>query len=199
MAACRELDSDAEPGLDDADSAASHGDQSGRGHAPSDPKHGSGRPRKSDPRPDSRSAILEAVLDAKLAGRQEVLRGLPDTMGEIFVAWSRANLADPSFFKLIMREALEHRGPEPVRKEDRQTYYRAQIEMVRELQDSGKLPAGLEPKYLFLALLAVVTLPALLPQIAALVSDEATDDKAFRDGWHRFLRGFADRLSAPNQ
>ena len=200
-----------------------------------------GRPRKSDPRPDSRSAILEAaaeefaergvdgtrmehvaaragfnkalvykhfgsreglfeaVLDAKLAGRQEVLRRLPDTMGEIFVAWSRANLADPSFFKLIMREALEHRGPEPVRKEDRQAYYRAQIEMVRELQDSGKLPAGLEPKYLFLALLAVVTLPALLPQIAALVSDEATDDKAFRDGWHRFLRGFADRLSAPNQ
>ena len=200
-----------------------------------------GRPRKSDPRPDSRSAILEAateefaehgfdgtriehvadragfnkalvykhfvsreglfeaVLDALFAKRQAVLRRLPKTVDEVLVAWSRANLADPSFCKLIMREALEHRGTEPVRMEDRHDYYQAQIDMVRDLQKTGALPEGLEPKYLFLALLAVVTLPAFLPQITYLVTDEATDNEAFSEGWHRFLRGFADQLTTQNQ
>jgi len=200
-----------------------------------------GRPRKSDRRPDSRTAILaaaaeefaergydgtrmehvadragfnkalvykhfanreglfEAVLDAQFAKRQEVLQRLPEGLGDILVAWSRTNFADPAFCKLIMREALEHRGDETVRAAERRDYYRGQIDQVRELQDSGVLPAGLEPKYLFLALLAVVTLPALLPQITDLVTEEATDNDMFTDGWHGFLRDFADRLSAPGQ
>ena len=197
-----------------------------------------GRPRKSDLRPDSRSAILgaaaeefaergydgtrmehvadragfnkalvykhfvnreglfEAVLDALFAKRQDVLRQLPDGVDDILVAWSRANFADPAFCKLIMREALEHRGDEPVRAAERRDYYRGQIDRVRALQDSGALPAGLEPKYLFLAILAVVTLPALLPQISDLVTDEATTSDAFSDGWTQFLCEFAIQLSA---
>jgi AcrR family transcriptional regulator len=198
-----------------------------------------GRPRKSDRRPDSRSAILaaaaeefaergydgtrmehvadragfnkalvykhfasreglfEAVLDALFAKRQEIRRQLPENVGDILVAWSRANFADPAFCKLIMREALEHRGDEPVRAAERRAYYRGQIDQVRGLQNAESLPAGLEPKYLFLALLAVVTLPALLPQISDLVTDEDPDSEAFSDGWHRFLRDFAERMSGP--
>ncbi len=199
-----------------------------------------GRPPKSDARPDSRSAILEAaavefaehgfdgtrmehvaeragfnkslvykhftsrerlfeaVLDAQFSKRQSILHQLPEKLGERLVTWSRANLEDPSFGKLIMREALEHRGPEPIRAEDRRAYYRQQIDIIRDFQKTGALPRELEPGYLFLALLAVVTLPAFLPQITALATGDEPDSEAFQDGWHRFLRGFADSLVRHN-
>lgn len=143
-----------------------------------------------------REGLFKAVLDAQFAQRRAFLRQLPETLGETLVWWSQANLKDPSFGKLIMREALDYRGAQPVRAEERRAYYQRQIDMVAGLQKKGVLPPHLEPKYLFLALLAVVSLPAFLPQIAALVTGDGPDSAAIRDGWHRFLRGFADSLGA---
>ena len=139
-----------------------------------------------------REGLFEAVLDAAFAGRSKLLKAMPDSLADILVMWSAANRAEPGFVKLMMREALNPGSGGAVRQEERRAYYAAQIAMVERLQGHGHLPPELEPKYLFLALLAIVTLPAMLPQITELVTEEPPGS----DGWHAFLRAFAAGLGA---
>lgn len=145
-----------------------------------------------------RQGLFEAVLEAAIAGRRVVLEHEPKDIGDAMTAWSDAAFAAPGYGKLLMREAMEHVGDAPVHADQRAAYYARQIAGVAQAQSLGRLPAGVEPRFLFLALMSIVTLPSLLPQVTAMVAGEDPSDAAFHKGWHRFLTDFAAALaSAP--
>lgn len=144
-----------------------------------------------------RQALFEAVLEAAFSSRRAVLDRQPRELGLAMAAWSEAAFAAPAYGKLIMREALEHAGDEPVLAKERRQYYAEQIDGVAQAQALGRLPSGLDPKHLFLALMSVVCLPAFLPGIAELATGENPGGEAFQAEWRAFLQGFAARLGAP--
>lgn len=94
--------------------------------------------------------------------------------------------------RLILREALQDKGDEPVEAAARSACYVRQVAMVQVLQKSGDLDKRLDPLMLFLALLAVTVGPAQLPQIARLVGPAI--EKAFTKRWESFLGVPADKL-----
>ncbi len=144
-----------------------------------------------------KAQLFQAVLEAAFAGRKAVLERQPSGLGDAMAAWSDAAFAAPDYGRLVLREALERTAAEPALADERRRYYAEQIGGVAEAQARGRLPADLDPKYLFLALMSVVCLPAFLPNVTSLVSDADPKSAAFQDDWRDFLRGFAKTLGAP--
>ena len=58
----------------------------------------------------------------------------------------------------------------------------------------GRLPDDVDPRFLFLALMSVVCLPAFLPQVTALATGREVTTGAFQEEWRAFLNAFAATL-----
>ena len=97
--------------------------------------------------------------------------------------------------RLILREALADTGEEPVDAEYRAEYYARQISMLRDWQADGVISPALDVEMLFLALLAVITLPAMLPQVVRLATGLAPGSEAFDARWDAFLDGLAASIA----
>ena len=64
--------------------------------------------------------------------------------------------------------------------------------MLRDWQADGEIAPDLDVEMLFLALLAVIMLPAMLPQVVRLATGLAPGSDAFDTRWN----GFLDELAA---
>lgn len=146
-----------------------------------------------------KAQLFQEVLERAFAERRDVLARQPRRLGDMLAGWSDAAFAAPAYGKLLMREALDYRADEPVLAEARAAYYREQIAGVAKAQALGRLPADLPSKYLFLALLSIVCLPAFLPNVAALATGEDPAGDRFQAEWREFLGAFAAHLGAPPQ
>lgn len=144
-----------------------------------------------------RDGLFNAALERRFSGRRNLLDALPDELDEMLVFWAEQSRKDPTFMKMVMREALEFRGKTPAHAAFRRRYYQTQIDMLRGLQAQGKLREELDPEMLFIALLAVVTLTSALPQIVTLATGLQPEGRRFRTRWHRFLRSLGRALGPP--
>lgn len=142
-----------------------------------------------------RDTLVREALRDRLARRTSVLDALPETAADALAHWTTQTLSDPIFVRLILREALAYSGGEPVESEYRAAYYARQIDMVREQQARGALRAELDPEMLFLALLAVIAIPALLPQVVKLATGLDPASAVFEARWRGFLDGLATSLA----
>ena len=61
-----------------------------------------------------RVALLQAARRRRFAQRETLLDRLPASLGAMLRWWTRQQQADPHFMRLILREALQDDGGEPV-------------------------------------------------------------------------------------
>ena len=141
-----------------------------------------------------RETLFREALKRRFSQRAGILDKLPQTLPEIFRWWSQQAASDPNFMRMILREALELREKEPVHAEFRREYYRRQIEILKSFQMKKRIGAEFDPEMLFLALLSVVTLTSVLPQIVQLATGLRPEDKKFQRRWKAFLDTFAAHL-----
>lgn len=141
-----------------------------------------------------RETLFREALKRRFSQRAGLLDKLPQTLPEIFRWWSQQAASDPNFMRMILREALELREKEPVHAEFRREYYRRQIEILKSFQMKKRIGAEFDPEMLFLALLSVVTLTSVLPQIVQLATGLRPEDKKFQRRWKAFLDTFAAHL-----
>lgn len=145
-----------------------------------------------------RETLVREALRAQFAARSAVLDVLPETLGDALSHWTRRTLDDPVFVRLILREALADTGEEPVDADYRTDYYTRQISMLRDWQADGAIAPELDVEMLFLALLAVITLPAMLPQVVRLATGLAPGSDAFDTRWNGFLDELAASIAVSN-
>ncbi len=141
-----------------------------------------------------RDSLFQAALQRQFETRDEMLPAAPDNFVDVLSWWSANNQKNPVFMRMILREALENTGERPVQAEAREAYYQSQIEVIEAQQVKGQVANGLDPKYLFLALLGVSILPTALPQICQLVTGVDTNSKEFEKDWSAFLSDFSRQL-----
>lgn len=143
----------------------------------------------------NRESLFQAALKRKFTQREELLAALPKQLGELLVWWSEKTRNDPLFMRMILREAIEDTGSEPVASAERSEYYQKQVDMLKVYQANGQLPAALDPQYLFLALLSITVLPTALPQVCRLVTGLESESFAFTQQWNQFMNGFSEHLA----
>lgn len=143
----------------------------------------------------NREQLFEAALRHQFSRREEGLKSLPSDFGETLYWWHTQNRENPTFLRMILREALEASGDTVVEAEGRRAYYQKQIALLEQYQEQGKLPGELPAPQLFLSLLAITILPTALPQIAELATGQPPESQAFEKQWKSFLHGFSQVLA----
>lgn len=141
-----------------------------------------------------REKLFAEALRHQFSKRQALLDRLPAGLDELLVWWTKITQRDPVFVKLMLREAFEYDGDIPVEAGSRTKYYRQQISLLRDLQDAGVIDEKLDKDMLFLALLSIIALPSLLPQVVWLVCGHDATSPEFGQRWSTFLESFALQL-----
>ncbi len=141
-----------------------------------------------------RKGLFHEALRAQFARRAELLDEVPREFGEILSWWTSRTLDDPPFIRMILRESLDYAGGEPIESAARSQYCRRQLEMLDALRSRGVVDEAFDKELLLLALLSVVILPAIMPQVVLLVTGEEARSDAFRQRWDRFLEQLANVL-----
>ena len=118
-----------------------------------------------------RETLFVEAFRHQLAKRLSILGELPEGLAAMLQHWTEQTLNDRAFVRLIIREAMDYDGGTQLESEARRSYYATQISMVRELQKRGVVDGEFDAAMLFLALLSLIMLPALLPQIVFLASE----------------------------
>jgi len=143
-----------------------------------------------------RDGLFLAAMRDTFASRERLLDDPPETLGDTMRAWADRFRNDKVFLRMILREAIEADAARPVEKKLREGYYARQIEQIRAFQRSGQLPRGAPPEHLFLALLGLLAVPFLLPQITRLTTGSSPHGVAFTSDWARTLAAIAGALGS---
>lgn len=112
-----------------------------------------------------RELLFRAAMQAQFARRSSLLDRVPAELGSILAWWTEETRRDPTFVRMILRESLDYAGGDPVESAARTAYYERQLEMLEALEERGEIDGTFDREMLFLALLAVVVLPAIMPQV----------------------------------
>ncbi len=144
-----------------------------------------------------RENLFREALREQFSRRSGLLDQAPTSFDELLPWWTAVTLRDPTFVRMILRESLDYRGGEPVESEARSRYYERQKGMLKEFQRSGAVDPAYDPELLFLALLAVVVAPAILPQVVRLVAGIDPEDPEFTSRWNALLGRLARALAPP--
>lgn len=142
-----------------------------------------------------RDNLFREALKSQFEHRAALLDTLPQTLPELLDWWSRATLRDERFVRMILRESLDYAGGEPVESGSREEYYRRQVAMIDAMKAEGRIAKDFDAQVLFLALLGVISLPAVMPQIASLVTGLEVDSPEFLARWRTGMETLASRLA----
>lgn len=137
----------------------------------------------------SKDGLYEAVLRRRLAGRREVFDSLPATAEARLPARMAEALADPTYIRLLMWEALAA-GPEGE--------VVAEAERAEALAELAERMGGddLDGAHLTLVELGVTVAAAVFPQLARMLTGRATDDPEFAADHARVVAEVGRRLDA---
>jgi len=98
--------------------------------------------------------LFEAVLRHKVEQRVDLAHRLPDELAAILEFWFEQSLRDPSYLRLLIREALDDTGEEIVEEASRRAYYREHTDAIASFQEAGRLSNAHDPAHLNLAMTA---------------------------------------------
>lgn len=133
----------------------------------------------------SRSNAIAVAWREVLSERIRLYDREPKAVDEALKHWLIANLGDVSFFRLLAEEASL--SGEPLLATERADYYRRQVETLANRFESS------DPDMTFLALLSLVSLPFVLPQVFKLVTTESLDESSMT----RYHKALTELLGLP--
>jgi AcrR family transcriptional regulator len=142
-----------------------------------------------------RERLFREALQAQFSKRSALLDKVPADLGDTLVWWSAATRKDSAFVRMILRESLDYTGEEPVDSLARAAYYARQKGTLDALREDGAIDDGLDSEMLFLALLAVISLPSIMPQVVRLVTGKPAESRVFTRRWEAFLQRLAELLA----
>ncbi|MEZ0066616.1 EmrB/QacA subfamily drug resistance transporter [Streptacidiphilus sp. MAP12-20] len=128
--------------------------------------------------------LLARVRSQRL-GRAEQA---PEPLGEFLpFHYREQEAADAPWFRYLQREALAY-GDRPVPREaEREPVIQAQIAEIARRQAAGHLPPDIDPALFRLLCFAMVSYPALLPQVTRMATGLSPHDPEFVRRWEAFI------------
>ncbi|MGW0246577.1 TetR/AcrR family transcriptional regulator [Nocardia goodfellowii] len=102
-------------------------------------------------------------------------------------------------YRYWLWEAVEGSSQEEIaRHAERREHYAKKLEQIRKSQLKGEIDPNLDPRFLHLGLVALVSFPHMTPQIASLVTGMDPDDPEFKEGQQAFVEHVMRALAPPS-
>jgi TetR/AcrR family transcriptional regulator len=151
---------------------------------------------------DGKAGLYQAVL-ARWREITEVVPRADEGIDETVAGFVRSTGGNRSFARLLAWEALgdapapgEH--PDVVRQEDQRTaFLRENVANLRRRQETGELPADVDPGHLLLALFAMASAPTVLPQIVRRILGADPDSPEFQAEYAQQVARLTRHLATP--
>lgn len=142
----------------------------------------------------NKSGLYEAVAMKALTARQPNFATSQAEIGE-----GLARLLDEvpgrrAWWRLMLWEALEGGDGPVVGEAQRSAGMARNVEEVAHAQRHGFLDPGFPPRLLLLALIGLILVPFLVPQVARLVTGMSPYDATFRREYRELLERLLERL-----
>jgi len=139
----------------------------------------------------SKEKLYDTVLEAALqqiraATPLEIAEG--ENVGEFVRRVFEFHRRDPSLMRIFMWESLEMGSRDLVADTERRAFYRARVQ---DMEAQLGLAGIGEARWMFLTLVGIAGWPAVMPNLAHLISDGATDEPEGMDALGEFLTRFA--------
>lgn len=143
-----------------------------------------------------KEALFAAVLRSRMTELAEAVVLRPDRVGEFVGDLFDFMTANPDVLRLVSQEAL-HLAPDAVPDfAERRDHYAEKTRAVAEAQAAGTVDSALEPSFVVLSLMGLVSWFVAAPQITRLVLDEP-DGADLRRRYRAHLVEVARRMLAP--
>jgi TetR/AcrR family transcriptional regulator len=102
-------------------------------------------------------------------------------------------------YRYWLWEAVEGSSPEELsRRDDRRGHYTKRVDQIRRAQRDGEIDPDVDARFLHLAMVALISFPQMVPQIAALITGLERDDPEFKEGQQAFVEHLLRALSPPS-
>ncbi|RIX28573.1 TetR family transcriptional regulator [Amnibacterium setariae] len=143
-----------------------------------------------------KEALFAAVLRSRMTELAEAVVLRPDRVGEFVGDLFDFMTANPDVLRLVSQEAL-HLPPDAVPDfAERRDHYAGKTRAVAEAQAAGLVDPALEPSFVVLSLMGLVSWFVAAPQITRLVLDEP-DGADLRRRYRQHLVEVARRMLTP--
>ena len=139
----------------------------------------------------SKKSLLQAVLDSIFQQRKGALESEFSGISDLLDAYLNAYSSDPERVRLLLWETLQS-SPKSVGQlpnyEERKTAIEQRIETLAKLQQSGLLPQTLDPKFLYLTLVALTIFPMTFPQTVFFTTGFQAESEDFQHQYRDYLQ-----------
>lgn len=117
----------------------------------------------------NKEQLFSSVLQARLTDLAESVeldsQHVPDYIGDLFDFMT----SNPDVLRLVQHETTHFAVPDVPHREPRATHYTDKVEAVRTAQRTGSVDSGLDPAFVVMSLISLVSWFVAAPQISDLV------------------------------
>ncbi len=146
----------------------------------------------------SKDGLFRALLAHRLADRAARMREAGErTPTDRVLARAEHFAKDRVHVRLLMWEALEAEPRRTVELQERRDIYEAMIDEVRRDQETGLVPADVDPAEWALTEVAVAMFPVAFPQITKMMTGRSPADPSFTTDRAAFLTRYQSLMSRP--
>lgn len=139
----------------------------------------------------SKKALLNEVLSQHLQTREAQVPPRYEDVRDLLLGYFDSYAADPARVRLLLWEALEVQLPEDAAEltntAGRQRVVKRRVALIADLQKRGLIPAGLDPKMLYLAFVALSIYPMTFPPAVFVTTGADAASPAFHRKYRKFL------------
>ena len=152
---------------------------------------------------DSKRVLHSVVMEHVTAEALDVIK---EDSGESYLK-SVLGILDASFSRIRNRlyrywlwEAVEGSSPDELaRRDERQVHYAHRVAQIRRAQRDGEIDPDIDARFLHLAIVALISFPQMVPQIAGLITGMEHDDPEFREGQQALIEHLLRALAPPSR
>ena len=141
-----------------------------------------------------KEGLFKAALRRKLDERIRMLPDSPLVLADVMYSYFSETLKDRDYIRMIIGEALCHDANAVIDEDWRYEYYRKHTELVEQAQEQGNLPDSIEPDFLMLMITSIILFPAVLPQVAKMLTGYSPDSQEFQQRWRNAVKSLEDAL-----
>ncbi|HEY2664759.1 MAG TPA: TetR/AcrR family transcriptional regulator [Candidatus Binataceae bacterium] len=145
----------------------------------------------------AKEVLYREVLMRKLAERANHVESTPDDPAGAILHWYDLGSRDLDWVRMLQWEALGSGNSKVMAESVRRALYEKGTGRLKRLQAEGRICPEVDPKQLFISILALTMFPLAFPQMARMTSGLPATDPVFRKKRIEFLRWFASRLTPP--
>lgn len=138
---------------------------------------------------ESKEGLFRTLMEQELEKIQRFSSEEPkDNLYDLVKYWFENSSITDDYFKLFLWIDSFSSVDAPLFENERRELFENSKKIYSEMQDKGELPKDIDPSFYLLAMIALTTLPVVLPGFSKIVTSESPKSTKFQEKYLKVLK-----------